>query len=58
MDDLFTAEEVADQLKVCKAQVYRWIREGKLGSVKFSGTVRVTETQLEEFVQTRNGKGK
>jgi len=47
----YTAEEVAEILKVTTESVRRWIRDGKLRSVKLSGKfIRISQTDLDEFV--------
>jgi excisionase family DNA binding protein len=47
----YTAEEVAELLKVTTESVRRWIRDGKLRSVKLSGKfIRISQTDLDEFI--------
>ena len=50
-----TVEDVAEKLQVSPRTVRRWIKEGRLGSVKFSpeqrAYVRITETDLREFIE-------
>src|SRR5215468_1576117 len=38
---LLTVAEVANELRVTRGTAYRWIRSGKLPSVRIAGTVRV-----------------
>jgi len=52
----FTAEEVAEVLKVTTESVRRWIRDGKLKSVKLGGRyIRVSQADLDEFVASMRG---
>ena len=50
MEQLYTIKEIAEYLKVKVDTVNKWIQKGKLKSYKVAGTVRVTETDLKEFV--------
>ena len=53
----YTAEEVAEMLKVTTESVRRWIRDGKLKSVKLSGKfIRISQADLDEFVKSMRGK--
>jgi len=49
----FTVEEVAERLKVSHMTVYRWIKDGKLGDYKIGGEFRITERDVERFLQAR-----
>ena len=49
----FTVEEVAERLKVSHMTVYRWIKTGKLGAYKIGGEFRITERDIERFLQAR-----
>jgi putative molybdopterin biosynthesis protein len=49
----FTVEEVADRLKVSHMTVYRWIKAGQLGAYKIGGEFRITERDIERFLQER-----
>jgi excisionase family DNA binding protein len=52
----YTAEEVAEILKVTTESVRRWIRDGKLKSVKLGGKyIRVSQADLDEFVLSMRG---
>jgi len=52
----YTAEEVAEMLKVTTESVRRWIRDGKLKSVKLSGKfIRISQADLDEFVKSMRG---
>jgi excisionase family DNA binding protein len=47
---MLTVEEVAVHLKVTPRTVYRWIDEDKLQALKIQGIVRITEEQLDKFI--------
>ena len=54
-----TLPEVAEQLKVSRQTVYRWIKGGELRAIKFANEYRISESDLREFIgrhQTRPGK--
>lgn len=49
----YTSDEVAGMLKVTTESVRRWIRDGKLKSVKLSGKfIRISQGDLDEFVKS------
>lgn len=50
-EEFFTPEEVADRFKVTRRTIYRWIKEGRLQSVKVGDLVRITKSALEEFLK-------
>jgi excisionase family DNA binding protein len=49
----FTVEEVAERLKVSHMTVYRWIKAGNLGAYKLGGEFRITEGDVECFLEDR-----
>ncbi len=49
----FTVEEVAERLKVSHMTVYRWIKAGNLGAYKLGGEFRITEGDVERFLEDR-----
>jgi excisionase family DNA binding protein len=49
----YTLQEIADRLKVNYRTVYRWVRADKLPAYKFGQDWRVTETDIEKFIQER-----
>lgn len=52
----YTAEEVAEILKVTTESVRRWIRDGKLKSVKLGGRyLRISQADLDEYVASMRG---
>jgi excisionase family DNA binding protein len=53
MDKLFTADEVADYLRVDRNTVYIWCREGILPAVKIGKVWRITQAYLKAFLAQR-----
>jgi len=52
----YTAEEIAEMLKVTTESVRRWIRNGKLKSIKLSGKfIRISRDDLDEFIKSMRG---
>src|SRR5712692_1445865 len=53
----FTADEVAEKLRVNKVTVHRWIRGGRLPAVNLGGTsgYRVRGTDVEAYLWTEYG---
>jgi putative molybdopterin biosynthesis protein len=54
----FTVEEVAERLKVSHMTVYRWIKAGKLGAYKLGGEFRITERDIERFLEASRIRAK
>lgn len=55
-DNYYTTEEVAELLKVNVESVRRWVRDGKLGSVKLSGKfIRISQDDLDAFITSQRG---
>ena len=52
---LKTVKEVATELGVHQQTVYRWIKSGKLESIKIGGAVRIEEYALYQFIH-KGGK--
>ena len=51
MEKLYTIKQVAEIFSVHANTVRRWIKEGKLKTVKLEvGTERITETELRVFM--------
>lgn len=48
--ELLTASEVARQLRVSDALVYRWASEGVIGSVRSGRVVRFRQAHVDAFV--------
>lgn len=51
MNKLYTAQEVADRLKVKKTTVYELIKRGELESSKIGKQLRISEEQLGRYLQ-------
>lgn len=57
MKDVYTPEEAAEKLKVGKATIMRWLKDGKLGGVRLGHkTWRITEDDLEKFLESMRGQ--
>ncbi len=54
----FTVEEVAERLKVSHMTVYRWIKAGKLDAYKIGGEFRITERDIERFLEANRFRAK
>lgn len=52
MEKFYTVEEVANNLKVTKNTIYRWIYAGKLNSVKFGEVHRIQEQAIIDFMKS------
>ena len=50
MNKLYTAQEVADRLKIKKTTVYELIKRGELESSKIGKQLRVSEEQLTQYL--------
>lgn len=51
MNKLYTAQEVADRLKIKKTTVYELIKRGELESSKIGKQLRVSEEQLTQYLK-------
>lgn len=51
MNKLYTAQEVADKLKIKKTTVYEMIKRGDLASSKIGKQLRVSEEQLDQYLK-------
>lgn len=54
-EKLLTVREVAAQLRVCRATVYKMAERGDLPHVRMAGAVRVHPADLDAFVAQRRG---
>lgn len=52
IDDLLTVLEVMNYLKVCRATVQRWCKEGKLPAVKIGKEYRIRRSDLEHWYES------
>jgi len=50
MEKVYTIDELATNLKFHPNTVRRWINEGILKATYVGGVYRITETQLNEFL--------
>ena len=57
MNKLYTAQEVADRLKIKKTTVYELIKRGELESSKIGKQLRVSEEQLTQYLN-RSSSGR
>ena len=49
-EEFYTAEELADYLKVSSQTVRAWIREKKIKAVKFGRAWRISKAELQRLV--------
>ncbi len=49
--NFYTPQEVAAKLRLTTNTIYEYIRMGKLRAVKFGNRYRITETDIESFVE-------
>jgi excisionase family DNA binding protein len=54
---LLTVEEAAERIGICRAYMFKLIREGDVQSVKVGRLRRVTPAALEDFVARLTGRG-
>ena len=54
MNKVYTAQEVADKLKIKKSTVYDLIKRGELSSSKVGKQLRVSEEQLSQYLKGSN----
>jgi excisionase family DNA binding protein len=50
-DELLSAEEVGRILKLSKATVQRWCREGRLPAVKMGKVYRIKKRDLDDWYE-------
>lgn len=51
MTQLLTLEQVAHQLSVSKRSVQRWIKDGRIETIRLSaGVIRIRDKSLERFI--------
>lgn len=56
MEEVLTADEVADYLRVHLTTVRRWCREGELPAVKVGRSYRVRRADLDRWWSERIGR--
>ena len=52
MNKVYTAQEVADKLKIKKSTVYDLIKRGEMPSSKVGKQLRVSEEQLSQYLNS------
>jgi excisionase family DNA binding protein len=52
MSKYLTTQEIADELRVTRTTVYRWIDEGKLAAVRIGGAVRVLRSSYDALISS------
>lgn len=52
MDKLYTVKEIAEYLRVHTVSVHRWIAKGKLVATKAGHDLRISQSELNRFVET------
>lgn len=50
-DEFYTAEELADYLKISSQTVRAWIREKKISAVKFGRAWRIPKAEVQRLVK-------
>jgi excisionase family DNA binding protein len=53
MNNLLTAQELAEILKVNEQTIYRWAREGKLPRVKIGSSIRFDREQVRSWLEAQ-----
>jgi excisionase family DNA binding protein len=51
VDELRTVKQAAVQLTVTPATVYGWISDGTLIGIRFGRIVRVSQTEIDRFIE-------
>ena len=55
--ELIPLMEVRERLRISKATLWRWIKDGKLSTVKLSERkIYVKRNELERFIRESSGK--
>ena len=53
MEEYLTVEEISKNLKLRKETVLIWIRTGKLKAIKLGKAYRITENDLNAYLETK-----
>jgi len=53
-DEYYTLQEVADMLKISYMTVFRWVKVGKIKTVKIGKQHRVKKEVLEKFIESNH----
>lgn len=51
-NQLLRADQVADRLQISRALAYRLMKTGVIPTVRFVGSVRVQESDLQDFIRS------
>jgi excisionase family DNA binding protein len=51
---LYTRQEITDYFKVSIYTIDNWLKSGKLKCHKMNNTVRISQTQLDNFLSNNN----
>lgn len=57
VEGLLDVGYVASKLKVCKATVYKMVKEGKIEAVHLNRLVRITPKGYKQLLEKTSGKG-
>jgi excisionase family DNA binding protein len=49
---LLRADQVADRLNISRALAYHLMKTGEIPTIRFKGSVRVTEADLKIFIES------
>ena len=49
--EFYTPQEVAEKLRLNVNTVYEYIRMGKLRAARFGNRYRISETDIEQFIE-------
>jgi len=56
IEEFYTAEELADKLRVNIMTIYRYIKAGKIKAYKFGKEFRVEKNEFESFLKKSSTK--
>lgn len=54
---LFTPSTLADYLAVSERQVYRWLKDGTIPSIKLGGVRRIDPSDVVAFLRSHRKEG-
>jgi excisionase family DNA binding protein len=53
-EELYSPQQVADYLQVSVHTVYRWLKDGEMGAIRFRREYRIRESDLREFIESHS----
>ena len=53
----YSVQEIAKMFSLSIFTVYRWIKDGKIRTLKVGRHVRISQKDLDNFIQYKNIKG-